>query len=73
MRRGFTLELFNSRGVHAWTAGEEELSIARHYRDKADVAELRGYPRLADAMRQLADSYERDAERQAARDTDDDD
>lgn len=73
MRRGFTLELFNSRGVHAWTAGEEELSIARHYRDKADVAELRGYPRLADAMRQLADSYERDTERQAARDTDDDD
>ncbi len=38
------------------------------YRDQAEKLEPHGYPRLADALRELAVSYERDAERLASRD-----
>lgn len=68
MRDGFKTELFNSRGVHGYSAGKEEQEIAAKYRTKADEVESHGYPRLATALRELATSYERYAERERLRD-----
>lgn len=67
IRRGLTLECFNSRGVHGFTHGKEELEIAAGYRSKAEAFELAGFPRLAVALRGIAETYERDAEREAKR------
>jgi len=68
MREGFRVELFNSRGVHGFTAGREERELAKKYRKQADEVETQGYHRLANTLRELASSYERDAEREASRD-----
>jgi hypothetical protein len=68
MRQGFTSELFNSRGVYTWTGGKEERTLATKYRDRADKIESAGFQRLATALRELANSYESDAERQARKD-----
>ncbi len=72
MRNGFQTALFNTRGVHTWTAGREERELAEKYRARAEAVESHGYHRLAGALRDLANSYERDAERQASRDPFDD-
>jgi hypothetical protein len=68
MREGFTTELFNSRGVHGFSAGKEEEEIAAKYRAKADEVEAGGYPRLATALRELSATYQRYAERERSRD-----
>lgn len=64
MRRGFGTEAYNSRGVH-WVdpTGAPELELAEDYRQKADEVENAGYQRFAATLRQMADSYERDAKR----------
>ena len=63
MRSGFTIELFNQRGVvHGFTAGKEERELAQQNRKKAEALETAGYPRFATAMRKFAKSYEQDAE-----------
>ena len=67
MRSGFTRELFNQRGVHSYTAGQEERELAQLNRDKANELENRGFSRFATAMREFARDYERDAEREARR------
>jgi len=68
MRAGFTTELFNQRGVHGFTAGKEELELARINREKAEALEAKGYSRFATAMREFAKGYERDAKRESLRD-----
>ena len=68
MRDGFRTALFNLRGVHGFTAGREERELAAKYRMQADEVESRGYHRLANALRELAGAYERDAERESSRD-----
>ena len=68
MRQGFTSELFNSRGVYTRTEGKEERALATKYRDRADKIESAGFQRLANALRELANSYERDAEQQGRKD-----
>jgi hypothetical protein len=68
MRAGFTIKLFNRRGAHGFTHGHEEKEIARSLRNKADAVEKETYHRLANSLRELAKSYEQDAEREAARD-----
>jgi hypothetical protein len=68
MRDGFRIELFNQRGVHAFTAGREEIKLATKYRGLAADVELAGFHRLASILVELAESYERDASRAAARD-----
>jgi len=72
MREGFQTELFNSRGVHGFTAGKEERELAKKYRTQAEAVESHGYHRLADSLRRLAASYERDAEHEESRDPFDD-
>jgi hypothetical protein len=69
MRDGFRTALLNSRGAH-WVdpEGREEREFATKYRDQAEQLESHGYHRLADSLRELAASYERDAERLASRD-----
>jgi len=67
MRSGFTMELFNMRGVHGFSAGKEELVIAAHNREKAEALEHYGYHRFATEMREFAKRYERDAERESKR------
>jgi len=68
MRSGFTTELYNQRGVHGFSAGREERELSRINRKKAEALENKGYSRFATAMRELAENYERDAEREASRD-----
>jgi hypothetical protein len=67
MRDSFRTELLNSRGAH-WVdpEGREERELAEKYRTQAEEVEARGYHRLASSLRDLAASYERDAERQAS-------
>jgi hypothetical protein len=67
LRSGYTCELYNMRGTHGFTGGQEELKIAARYRTNADAAEEAGFHRLADALRELAVSYEHDAERESKR------
>ena len=68
MRDGFTMALFNSRGVHGFTAGREEQQLAENYKKQADEVETHGYHRLANSLRELSSGYERDADREATRD-----
>ena len=67
MRSGFTCKLMNMRGVHGFSAGKEEREFAAGYRKKAEALDQHGFSRFATAMRELAESYERDAEREAQR------
>jgi len=68
MRSGFTTQLFNDRGVHRLTHGQEERKLASVNRDKAESLDSKGYTRFATAMREFAEQYERQAEREAKRD-----
>jgi hypothetical protein len=67
MRSGFTMEFFNQRGVHGFSAGEEEKKLAAGFSTKAGALEEKGYQRIATAVRELAKNDERDAEREAKR------
>ena len=73
MRDGYRTALFNSRGAH-WVdpEGGAERELATKYRDRAEKLESQGYHRLANTLRELADSYERDVERLVSRDLFDD-
>jgi hypothetical protein len=68
MRLGYRVELFNKRGTFTWTAGEDEKRLAKEYREKAAAVDREGYFRLAACLRDLAASYEHDADREASRD-----
>ena len=68
MRNGFRIGLYNSRGVYFIDpTGKPEKELAAKYREKADKVENAGYQRLAVTLRDLADSYEKEAERLASR------
>src|SRR5207237_995992 len=72
MRRAFITGLFNKRGVHGFSHGEEERQIAADYRLKAKALTDSGFHRIADAVRSFAEDYENDAERESRRDIFDD-
>lgn len=67
LREGFTTALFNSRGVHFYSSGEEENKLSFEYNQKADSLEKYGYHRFASSLRQLSKEYCRDAEREKKR------
>lgn len=71
IRSGFCTEVFNSRGAH-WVdpTGAPERELASQWRDKANDVENAGYPRFAAALRELAGSYDRQAERIIKREND---
>jgi hypothetical protein len=64
MRNGFRLEVLNSRGAH-WVdpTGKPERELAAKYRQRAEDVEDAGYQRLAATLKELAESYDHDAER----------
>jgi hypothetical protein len=66
IRDGFVTENLNRRGVHSWTKGREERELAAKYHEHATIIEEQ-YPRLAAAVRKLADYYERDAQAEETR------
>jgi aldehyde:ferredoxin oxidoreductase len=68
MRDGYRTELFNSRGVHRFSAGDDEKKLAEKYEQYAQAVEE--YRRLATTLRELADKYRRDAARMAEGDLD---
>lgn len=64
MRSGFRTEVFNSRGVHGIDpSGRPERELATQWRQKADDLENAGFARFATTLRELAESYDREAER----------
>jgi hypothetical protein len=63
MRDGFRTALYNSRGVHCMDpTGKPEKELANKYRQQADAVEEAGFARLAATLRELADTYEREAQ-----------
>ena len=72
MREGFQTELYNKRGAQ-WVdpTGKPERELAKKYQAQAEVVEGAGYHRLATTLRELAESYVREAERVSSRDRSD--
>ena len=68
MRRNFMIALMNQRGVYHFSHGSQERELARGYREKAEALDIAGYTRFATTMRELADQYDADAERDERRD-----
>jgi hypothetical protein len=63
MRRGFRTEAYNSRGVHTVDpTGANEHTLAEQWRQKAEAVEDLGFARFAASLRELAESYEQEAE-----------
>lgn len=68
MRFNFMIALMNQRGVYSFSHGSKERELARGYREKAEALDIAGYTRFATTMRELADQYDADAERDERRD-----
>ncbi len=67
MRRGYYIGAYNSRGGH-WVdpTGKPERELEAKYTRQADEAESHGFHRLASMLRDLAESYSREAARIAS-------
>jgi hypothetical protein len=65
-RRGLHIRIFNSRGVHGFSGGNEEIEIAEKWERIAAQAEAKGFVRLGSTLRDLAKSYRDDAKRMLA-------
>lgn len=64
LRNGYSTGIYNSRGAHTVDPeAKPERALAEKYRQRADQVENAGYYRLAITLREVADSYDRDAER----------
>ncbi|MEZ8059557.1 hypothetical protein [Vibrio splendidus] len=63
VRKGFKNAVYNSRGAHLVDpAGKPELALADEYRTKANQIELLGFQRFARMLRDIAESYQSEAE-----------
>ena len=64
LRRGFCTGKYNSRGAH-WIdpTGKPERELAEQFRSKAEEIENEGFHRFANALRDLAEGYDQEAER----------
>lgn len=64
MRRGFSSEIINSRGVH-WVDPEakEEFNFAKKYHDQSAACRISGYHRLANTLDEAEMFYQHEAER----------
>jgi hypothetical protein len=67
MREGFSTGLYNSRGVHEFSNGKEEQELANKYKSQAEAVEKNGFYRLANTIRELATSYERESKRESSK------
>ena len=73
IRDGYSTALYNSRGTF-WVdpEGKPEMELAEKYRVKAHSVEQAGFHRLATTLKQLATSYDREAEQITEREPYDD-
>lgn len=68
VRSGYAVAIFDSRGVYFPDAeGRAEREYAVQYRKQAEELELAGYRRLADTLKEIAKSYDRQAEQSGTR------
>lgn len=51
VRRGLRMELFNSRGVHGFTRGQDELKLAASYREHAAKYDLAAWLKATNETR----------------------
>ncbi|MFV1922213.1 MAG: hypothetical protein ACMZ63_06395 [Methylotenera sp.] len=64
MRIGYAIEIYNSRGVHTVDPeGRPELALAEKWDVRAMIADDEGYPRFGAKLREVAESYRREAQR----------
>lgn len=64
IRVGYALEIYNSRGVHTIDPeGKPEMALAAKWDDRAATAVNDGYPRFGAKLREVAESYRREAQR----------
>ena len=64
MRSGLGTGIHNSRGVHRVdSTGQPERDLAQKYRTQAEEIENAGFQRLAATLKNVAESYDREAER----------
>ncbi|WP_261375591.1 hypothetical protein [Pseudoalteromonas neustonica] len=64
LRNGYSTSLRNSRGVYTVDPeAKPEKALAKKYREQAEAVENCGYQRLATTLREVANSYDQDAER----------
>ncbi|RPS37631.1 hypothetical protein IPC1008_25655 [Pseudomonas aeruginosa] len=68
LREGYAISLFNSRGAH-WVdpEGKPEKELAEKYRQQAMLMETGGFQRFSRTLLDIAEDYERQAERHIAR------
>ncbi|HCK7253684.1 TPA: hypothetical protein N0X32_006062, partial [Pseudomonas aeruginosa] len=68
LREGYAISLFNSRGAH-WVdpEGKPEKELAEKYRQQAILMETGGFQRFSRTLLDIAEDYERQAERHIAR------
>ncbi|SKA98415.1 hypothetical protein SAMN02745166_02753 [Prosthecobacter debontii] len=66
-RMGLRIRIFNSRGVHGFSGGKEEVELAEKWERIASQAEDRGFCRLGATLRSLAQNYREDAEQSVIR------
>ncbi|MDQ8195676.1 hypothetical protein QEH59_14675 [Coraliomargarita sp. SDUM461004] len=62
-RRGLRIRIFNSRGVHGFSGGKDEIKLAEKWERIASQAEAKGYGRLGATLRELGKTYREDAKR----------
>lgn len=64
IRIGYAQEIYNSRGVHTVDPeGKPELALAEKWNCRAKMADNEGYPRFGAKLREVAESYKREAQR----------
>lgn len=63
LREGYRIGVFNSRGMHhVDPTGKPEIELARKFNQRAEQIENAGLPRFASTLRELGDSYKREAQ-----------
>lgn len=64
IRIGYALEIYNSRGVHTVDPeGKPEKALSEMWKKRAEVAENEGYHRFGAKLREVSESYMREAQR----------
>lgn len=64
IRQGFTTEAYNSRGLHQVDpSGKQERDLAEFWRERARSIENLGLIHFSSSLKNLADSYDREADR----------
>ena len=64
IRVGYALEIYNSRGVHTVDPeGKPEMALSEKWKKRAEVAENEGFPRFGAKLREVSESYRREAQR----------